>query len=124
MANKKVSKITPQKKWRWIILILIVFLIAIIPFLRPGVYTIQPVDALPDGVTIFYLFRPSGVPFFTSLDPGCYYSPTSVSLICNAMVRSKLEELSGKILWKIPYNHSAYLKGSGGVEPGILDEEF
>lgn len=128
MANKSQpkqnSKSALRNKRGTIILSLIIILIAIIPFLRPGVYTVQPADPIPDGTTIVYLFRPSGEPFFTSLDPGCVYSPTSVSLICNAMIRSKLEDLSGKILWRLPYNHWAYLKGTGGVEPGIYDDEY
>lgn len=128
MADKKRPRQnlnqTTKKNWRIGVLLLVVVLIAIIPLLRPGVYTIQPVDAMPEGVTIIYLFRPTGEPFFTSLHPECYYSPTSVSLICNAMVRTKFEELSGKILWRLPYNHWAYLKGSDGVEPGNSDEEF
>ena len=128
MANKlktnKNNNLTPRNNWGLRILLVIIILIAIIPLLRPGVYTIQPVDPLPDGTTIIYLFRPAGEPFFTSLHPDCVYSPTSVSLICNAMVRTKLDDLSGKILWRLPYNHWAYLKGSEGIEPGTYDDEF
>ncbi len=129
MAKKTRSQLkatTNPKKNNWILklLLVVIVLIAIIPLLRPGVYTVQPVDPVPDGVTIVYILRPASEPIFTSLNPECVYSPTSVSLICNAMVRSKFEELSGKIILHLPYNHWAYLKGSDGVEPGIYDEEF
>lgn len=128
MTNKIKSQqktaVKPKKNSRLILLLLLIVLIAIIPLLRPGVYTVQPVDPIPEGMTIVYLLRPTGEPLFTSLNPECVYSPTSVSLICTSMVRSKFEELSGKIILRLPYNHWAYIRGSGGVEPGIYDEEF
>lgn len=128
MANKMRSNqktaVKPKKNRVLILLLVIIVLIALIPILRPGVYTVQPVDPIPKGITIVYILRPSSEPFFTSLHPECVYSPTSVSIICNAMVRSKFEELSGKIVLRLPYNHWAYLQGSDGVEPGVYDEEF
>jgi hypothetical protein len=128
MTNKIKSQqkttVKPKKNSRLILLLLLIVLIAIIPILRPGVYTVQPVDPIPEGMTIVYVFRPATEPLFTSLNPECVYSPTSVSLICNAMVRSKFEDLSGKIILRLPYNQWAYLRGSGGVEPGIYEEDF
>lgn len=115
----------PDNNRKWIYIILVILVLVVFSFLmRPGVYTIQPVDGIPDGMTIVYILRDAGEPFFNSLHPECVYSPTSVSLICNAMVRSTFQKLSGKIILRMPYNHWAYLKGSNGIEPGYFDEEF
>ena len=126
MAIKKISKSQnsrPKKKRFLYPIITIVVLIVIIFLLRPGVYTIQPVDPIPDGTTIIYILRDADTPFYSSLHSDCYYSPTSVSLICNAMVKSVFDDLSGRILLRLPYNHQAYLKGSGGIEPGSTYED-
>ena len=104
-------------------LLFILVLIVIVFLLRPGVYSIQPTNAVQEGMTIIYVFRDPEVPFYTSLHPECAYSSTNVSLMCTATLRTALENLSGRILLRLPYNHSAYLKGSGGVEPGIVEEE-
>lgn len=122
--NPKSQNSKPKKKGFLYFLIAILVLIAIIFLLRPGIYTIQPVDPIPDGTTIIYVLRDAEVPFYSSLHPDCYYSPTSVSLICNAMVKSVFEDLSGRILLRLPYNHQAYLKGSGGIEPGSGVEDY
>ena len=126
MSKKIDTKPTTKKssalKGLLLFLILILVAIAAIFLLHPGVYTIQPVDAIPEGMTILYILRPAETPFYTSLHPECFYSPTSVSLICNAMVRTALQDLSGRIVLRLPYNHSAYLKGSDGVEPGYIED--
>ena len=126
MSKKIDTKPTQKKssglKGLLIVVIIILVVIAVIFLLRPGIYTIQPVDAIPEGMTILYILRPAETPFYSSLHPECFYSPTSVSLICNAMVRTALQDLSGRIVFRLPYNHSAYLKGSNGVEPGYIEE--
>ena len=125
MTKKTIQKNVKKPKKKWIsIFIVILVIVALLFLLRPGVYTFQPVDGIPEGMTIVYIFRDTGEPFFNSLHPECVYSPTSVSLICNAMVRSTFQNLSGKIILRLPYNHWAYLKGSNGIEPGYFDDEF
>jgi len=124
ITNINSQKSKPRKKGFFYLVIAILVLVAILLLLRPGVYTIQPVDAIPEGTTIIYILRDSETPLYSSLHPDCYYSPTSVSLICNAMVKSIFEDLSGRILLRLPYNQQAYLKGSGGIEPGSAVEDY
>ncbi len=122
-TSPKTNQTPPPNKNNILYLILIILVLIGIGFLlRPGIYTIQPVDALPEGMTILYILRDSQTPFYTSLHPECFYSPTSVSLICTAMVKSALNDLSGRIILRLPYNHSAYLKGSNGIEPGYIED--
>jgi hypothetical protein len=120
--SKSKQPIPPKKNKFLIVVWFVLVLIAIGFLLRPGVYTIQPVDAIPEGTTIVYMLRDAQTPFYTSLHPECFYSPTSVSLICNAMVKTALTDLSGRIILRLPYNHSAYLKGSNGIEPGYIED--
>ncbi len=103
-------------------LLFILIIVTIVIVSRPGVFTVQPVDAIPEGMTFIYVLRQTDQPLYTSFDPECFYSPTSVSLICNAMLKSDLENLSRRIILKLPYNHSAYLKGSNGIEPGYIED--
>ena len=121
--QQKIKNNLPQKKnnIKYVLLFLLVLISAIF-LIRPGIYSIQPTNAIPDGMTALYILRDSEVPFYTSLHPECFYSPTSVSLICNAMVKSALADLSGSIILKLPYNHAAYLKGSNGIEPGYIED--
>lgn len=122
-TQSKSKQPTPPKKNKFLIVVWFVLVLIAIGFLlRPGVYTIQPVDAIPEGTTIVYILRDTQTPFYTSLHPECFYSPTSVSLICNAMVKTALTDLSGRIILRLPYNHSAYLKGSNGIEPGYIED--
>jgi len=122
-TQPKAKQPTPAKKNKTLYFVLFILVLISIGFLlRPGVYTIQPVDALPEGMTIVYILRDAQEPFYTSLHPECFYSPTSVSLICNAMVKTALNNLSGRIILRLPYNHTAYLKGSNGIEPGYIED--
>jgi hypothetical protein len=121
--QQKIKNNLPQKKnnIKYVFLFLLVLISAIF-LIRPGIYSIQPTNAIPDGMTALYILRDSEVPFYTSLHPECFYSPTSVSLICNVMVKSALADLSGRIILKLPYYHAAYLKGSNGIEPGHIED--
>lgn len=121
--SKTKQPASPKKNKILYLVLFILVLVAVGFLLRPGVYTIQPTNAVPDGMTIVYVLRDAEVPFYTSLHPECAFSPTNISLMCTATLRSALEDLSGRILLRLPYNHTAYLKGSGGVEPGSIEIE-
>ena len=45
---------------------LLIVILMIIGFvvIRPGVFTVQPIGALPEGVTIIYYSRSSVMPFY------------------------------------------------------------
>lgn len=123
-TQPKTKQPMPPKKNKILYFTLFILVLIAIGFLlRPGVYTIQPTNAVQDGMTIIYILRDPEVPFYTSLHPECAYSSTNISLMCTATLRTALENLSGRILLRLPYNHTAYLKGSGGVEPGYDEEE-
>ncbi|PKO10607.1 MAG: hypothetical protein CVU40_05770 [Chloroflexi bacterium HGW-Chloroflexi-2] len=123
-TQTKTKQPAPPKKNKILYFVLFILVLIAVGFLlRPGIYSIQPTNAVPDGMTIIYVLRDADVPFYTSLHPECAYSSTNISLMCTAMLRTAFENLSGRILFRLPYNQAAYLKGSGGVEPGYIEVE-
>lgn len=84
--------------------------------LRPGVFTVQPIGALPDGVTFIYHSRNPDMPFFSSPDGLCLEMQGSVSLLCRGTALSASSELTDRMLIKLPYIRWAYLRSTGGRE--------
>jgi hypothetical protein len=83
---------------------------------RPGVFTIQPIGALPEGVTLIYHSRKPEMPVFSSPDGLCLQIQGSVNLICRAATLSAAEELADRIIVRLPYSHWAYLRSTDGQE--------
>jgi hypothetical protein len=83
---------------------------------RPGIFTIQPIGAIPEGVTFIYHSRNPDMPFFASPDGLCLKIQGSVTLLCRIAGLSVVEELSNRIIIKLPYSHWAYMRSTGGVE--------
>jgi hypothetical protein len=83
---------------------------------RPGVFTIQPIGALPDGITVIYHSRNPEMPFFASPDGLCLKLQGSVTLLCRATSLSAVEALSERVILRLPYSHWAYLRSTGGLE--------
>ena len=111
--------VKPEKeKSKLPLIFLVVILIFVVAFLliRPGVFTIQPIGALPEGITFIYHSRGSEMPFFSSPDGLCLESMGGVSLLCRGMAMASLEELTDRILFRLPYSHWAYLRSTGGLE--------
>lgn len=100
-----------------VLLLGIVIVLGVIWFvLRPGVFTIQPIKAIPDGVTIIYHSRNSEMPFFSSPDGMCLQAQGTVTLLCRGVAMGGAAALTERILLKLPYNHWAYLQSTGGLE--------
>lgn len=107
-----------KKKSKLPLIFLITILILVVLFLivRPGVFTIQPIGALPEGITVVYHSRSSEMPFFSSPDGLCLESMGGVSLLCRGAALASMEVLSERIVFRFPYSHWAYLKSTGGLE--------
>jgi hypothetical protein len=111
--------VTPEKKKKnsfgLFLLIIIIFVLVWI-FVRPGVYTIQPIGMLPDGVTVIYYGRGAEMPFFSSPDGLCLQELGEVSLLCRMSAMAGSTELTERIILRLPYSHWAYLQSTGGLE--------
>lgn len=84
--------------------------------IRPGVFTIQPIGALPEGVTFIYHSRNPEMPFFSSPDGMCLEIQGGVSLLCRGAAISGSTELLDRIIIRFSYSHWAYLRSTGGRE--------
>jgi hypothetical protein len=82
-------------------------------YLFCGFYTLQPVGALPEGMTAV-VWRAEGEPFFNSPDGLCLERTGQVSLICRAMALGKAPK--DRILLRLSYMRLAYLASTGGRE--------
>jgi hypothetical protein len=107
-----------KRKRNWAILIVIVIVVVLWMIIRPGVFTIQPIGALPEGITFIYHSRNPEMPFFSSPDGLCLEMQGSVTLLCRGAALSALEELSDRIILRLSYSHWAYLRSTGGLEFG------
>lgn len=117
-ATAQVSS-APQKRGSGCLpaTVVIVILAAAAWFLlRPGVFTVQPIGALPEGVTFVYHSRNPEMPLFSSPDGLCLKLQNSVSLLCRAAALGGVGELTERIVIKLPYSHWAYLQSTGGRE--------
>ena len=99
-----------------LVAVLAAILIALWLLVRPGVFTIQPIGALPEGVTVIYHSRNPDMPFFSSPDGLCLRNQGSVNLLCRAAGIGAMEELEDRILLRLPYSRWAYLRSTGGRE--------
>ena len=104
-----------SKTWIWAVVIFV--LIIILWFiLRPGIFVIQPIGALPDGVTFIYHSRNPELPFITSPDGLCLELQGSVTLFCRMSGLTAGVELLDRKIIKLPYIHWLYLRSTGGAE--------
>jgi len=78
-----------------------------------GLYTVQPIGALPDGATAV-VWRASGEPFFNSADALCLERMGGVSLLCRGMAMAQAP--TDRIILRLPYQHWAYTASTGGQE--------
>jgi hypothetical protein len=93
------------------ILVLAVIVGLAIVVSQMGFYTVQPIGALPQGVTLV-VWRASGEPFFNSPDAVCLKVQGSVSLLCRGLAMAKTPV--DRIILRLPYIEWAYLMSTGG----------
>jgi hypothetical protein len=84
--------------------------------IRPGVFTIQPIGAIPEGVTIIYHSRNPEMPFFSSPDGLCLQMEGDVSLLCRMAALNVSTDLTDRVILRLPYSRWAYLQSTGGLE--------
>ena len=80
----------------------------------PGVFTVHPMGALPQGVTVIYYGRGPEIPFFASPDGLCLQRQGSVSLWCRLGAMLGMAALKDRIIVRLPYSQTAYLWSTGG----------
>ena len=104
----------PQKKNYGIAIAIGLLVIWVI--VRPGVFTIQPNNTLPEGITIVYNTRSPGIPFFSSAEGLCLAIEGDVTSTCRETALAAARDLDDRTLFKLPYSQWAYLQSTGGLE--------
>lgn len=100
----------PRRRVRLAVLILAGIVLVVLYFLT-GFYTVQPIGALPDGITLF-VWRTGGEPFFNSPDGHCLRVVGEVSLLCRGLAMEQAP--ADRIIVRLPYWEWAYLRSTGG----------
>jgi hypothetical protein len=118
MTAETVTEQKSRKKSRagYVVLTIIVVLVTAWITIRPGVFTVQPIGALPDGVTIIYHSRSSKMPFFSSPDGICLQTQGTVSLLCRGIALGASTDFIDRKIIRLPYIRWAYLQSTGGQE--------
>ena len=90
-------------------------LISLAVFVRGflGLYSIQPIGALPEGSTVL-VWREKGEPFFNSADALCLERTGGVSLMCRAMAMGQAP--TDRIVLRLPFQKWAYTWSTDGQE--------
>ena len=96
-----------------VILLIIIFLII---YNSLGFFTIQPIGAIPDGLTLVVLRFGTQLKFFDSADAMCKRELGEVSLLCRMAALGALGDNEEKILLRLPYIELFYLLSTGFME--------
>ena len=103
-----------QKRYRVHLVIAAILVVIIILFITQiGVYTIQPIGAVPEGRTVI-VWRGSGEPFFNSADGACLRTIGHVSILCRLTALGNAP--TDRIIVRLPYQRWAYLLSTDGKE--------
>jgi hypothetical protein len=84
--------------------------------ISPGVFTVQPIGAAPEGLTFLYYGRGPDMPLFASPDGLCLKLDRGVSIWCRATAIAGVAPLTERIIVRLPYSRFAYLLSTGGHE--------
>lgn len=109
-----ISNATPttsrSRRHSWITLLLVVALLLML-YTQLGLYSIQPIGALPEGITVL-VWRRNNEPFFNSPDGTCLRVQGGVSLLCRMVAMGTAP--TERIILRLPYQEWAYLASTDG----------
>jgi hypothetical protein len=102
-----------MKKFGIFILILIIILVLFRIFF--GIFVIQPMGAIPDGVTIIYWRIGLNIPFVASADGILEKSGSGVSLLGRGVLLAAISKpIIDKEIFRFGYSETLYLWSTGG----------
>lgn len=99
-----------------IVLLLVVAIMAFIYFFT-GFFVVQPIGAIPEGVTIWYFRNDINLPFISSPDGIMLEKEGHVNLLGRAIILSSvMDSLEGKRICNLPYQKWMYKISTKGQE--------
>src|SRR6056297_1847504 len=106
-----------QKKSKLPVVLLVLAVILFLLFFTTGFFVIQPIGAVPDGVTIWYFRAGLNLGFIESADGLLLDGSGEVSLFGRAAMIGKVVELiENKTIARLPYSKAIYRISTGGIE--------
>jgi len=95
----------------------VVVLLLICIYTFTGFFVIQPIGAVPDGVTIWYVRSGTQMPFVSSADGLLIQQGTPVSLLTRGVVLGGIaDNLNEKTIARLPYMEFLYLMSTNGQQ--------
>lgn len=102
------AKVTSYRKWMGLGILGILLVLGWV-LLRPGVFVVQPIGAVPEGATMVYLSRGDNLNTVDSADGICLRMATGVSLLCRGMALGQfMRTYEDEILVRLPYSEWMY----------------
>ena len=99
-----------------IVLLLVVAIMAFIYFFT-RFFVVQPIGAIPEGVTIWYFRNDINLPFISSPDGIMLEKEGHVNLLGRAIILSSvMDSLEGKRICNLPYQKWMYKISTKGQE--------
>ena len=107
-----------RRATRWTIAGIIVPAVGLVVF-GTGFYVIQPIGAMPEGATIWFVRPGTGLGFIGSADGMLLAKTGSVSLLGRAMALGQgVDIVLDRKIATLPYMRTLYLISTGGKEFG------
>lgn len=99
-----------------LVALVIVLLLLFTVYLCTGFFVIQPIGAIPEGTTVWFIRIGTKLPFITSADGILLKQDSGVSIFGRAMMITTIYEIiEGKIISKLPYNKTLYSISTNGT---------
>jgi hypothetical protein len=96
---------------RGILVLLLLVAVLVVVYTQVGLYSIQPMGVMPEGVTLL-VRRVAGESFFNSPDAVCLRTEGDVSLLCRSRVLAETPD--DRVILKFPFWQWAYQMSTGG----------
>lgn len=96
-----------------LLIIPFIFIVLVVTYVEVGFYTIQPLGALPQGITLI-VWRHGDEPFFNSPDAMSLKKTGKVSLLSRGVALANGP--ADRIIVRLPYVRSFYLLSTNGQE--------
>lgn len=94
-----------------LVVVAVVIGLLLVVIWRLGFYSVQPIGALPEGVTMI-VWRASDEPLCNSPDALCLRIQGGVSLLCRGLALEQAP--TDRIILRLPYMEWAYVRSTGG----------
>ena len=108
---------TPQKKRSSAAALLLIAILFGAFYFCCGIFVIQPIGAIPDGVTIVYWRADLRLPFISSADGLLETSGAGVSLLGRGIFLAGIaDKIKDRKIVNLPYSNTLYLWSTGGKE--------